>query len=351
MIRLSEVRRAGGLARAAIWVWLLAIGMWPVVAAAQAPAASASNISRPDGSTREPRLLRYQPPRDTAHHLGDVVVYRALVEWPPGWVLDTDSLQGTLREDGPLELRGHSVEAAGKDCRDCRWLNLRWQIFKAVRITADLALPVMPVRWRKGAQVVTVRLPGAPLSVSPLVPWERRTDWADSARPGWQPQALPVRPRLWEAGAWLLLAVVALVGWAWSSGRWLPRPQARPFAAALRALQARRLPAGPQAEQVTADDLKCWHRAFDATAGEVVFADQLDVFFARQPHLAPLAQQVSQVFRASREAFYLAGAPRPDTLLTRQDLLAVLARLAEREFRLAPPRAPAGEPHHADAAV
>jgi mxaA protein len=350
MIWLGRVFRLVDRAGAATGVLLLSVCLGQEVAAAEA-AASANATNSPAISTGQPRLLRFQPPRDTAHHLGDVVVYRALVEWPPGWELDTDSLQGPVREDGPLELRGHSVETAERDCRDCRWLNLRWQIFKAVRITADVSLPVMPVRWRNGAQVVTLRLPGAPLSVSPLVPWERRTDWADSARPGWQPLPLAVRPRLWEAGAWLLLAVSALLGWAWSSGRWLPRPQARPFAAAWRAVRARRLPAGETAERVLAEDLRSWHRAFDATAGEAVFAEHLDAFFARQPHLAPLAEEVRQVFAVSLEAFYLAGPPLSAPRLARQDLVALLGRLAEHEFRLVAPRRAARESPLADAPV
>ncbi|HSI58491.1 MAG TPA: hypothetical protein VLA16_13110 [Ideonella sp.] len=279
-----------------------------------------------------PRLLRVEPPRDSARHVGDRVVYRALIAWPPGWEIDHDGLPAPTREDGPVELRSHRVEPAEQACPGCRWLVLEWQVFKAVHTTADVPLPATPLRLRKGTRIATLLLPASTLAVSPLVPWERRPDWVASARPGWQPQAFDVRGRLVELGAWLCAALLALVGWAWSSGRWLPRRGVRPFAQAWRSVRARPRAGAGELRQADADDLRCWHRAFDATAGEAVFAENLDVFFARHPALAPLAGEVRAVFAASQRAFYLDPKAEPATRLALQDLVSLLQRLAEREF-------------------
>lgn len=302
--------------------------------ASSTPAAPASAAA----SGPLPRLLRVEPPRDSAHHIGDQVVYRALLAWPPGWDLERDGLRAPTRENPPVELLGHRLARAAAECSDCRWLSVDWQVFKAVQLTSDLVLPAATLRLRKGAQTVELRLPASPLAVSPLVPWERRANWVQSMRPGWQVALFDVRARLIEAGAWLTAALLALAGWAWSSGRWLPRRAGRPFAQAWRSSRARRLRA-PQGQSAQADaqDLRCWHRAFDASAGQALFAQDLDAFFAAHPEFAPLADPVRALFAASQRAFFLA----PDSGasgVARQDLIALLQRLAEHEFRAA--RAP-----------
>ena len=338
--RFDEPLSACGIALAMLMAWML--GALPASATTSAMSATSATTSAttsaaaaPDGAPM-PRLLRTQPPRDSARHLGDLLVYRALIEWPPGWEIDRDGLQAPTREDGPLELRGHSVEPAGSVCANCQWLSVTWQLFKTVHNTTDVPLPATPLRLRKGAQITRLMLPASRLSLSPLVPWERRAGWVDSMRPGWQANRLDVRSRLIESGIWLGVALLALAGWAWSSGRWLLRRSTRPFAQAWRTVKSRPRAGAGGVLPADADDLRCWHRAFDATAAEVVFADRLDAFFAAHPGLAPLASQVREVFAASQCAFYLdPGAAAPATRLARQDLAALLRRLAQREFRLA----------------
>lgn len=291
-----------------------------------------------------PRLLRSEPPRDSARHLGDLLVYRALIDWPPDWEIDREALRANLRQDGPFELRGYQIEAARSDCADCRWLSLTWQLFRTVPMTADLPLPATPLRLRKGAQSAELLLPASRIAVSPLVPWERRAAWIDSLRPGWQAPRLDARSRWMEGGVWLGLTLLALAAWAWSSGRWLPRRSARPFAQAWRTVRSRPRSAAGALALADADDLRCWHRAFDQTAGETVFAGRLDAFFTAQPALAPLADEARAVFAASQRAFYLdpgadpatgATDTTPTARLSRKDLIALLRRLVEHEFRLA----------------
>lgn len=299
-------------------------------------AAAASAVAVVAAVTDPPTLLRVELPRDSGHHIADRVIYRALIDSPRGWQIDRDGLPARERNDEPLELQGHRFVAAEGECRDCRWLELDWQIFRApTRMGEDLTLPPTPVRLRRERDIVTLTLPPALLSVFPLVPWESRRDWLESQRPGWQAEALDVATPLRQAGAAAGIGLLGLLGWGWTTGR-LGRLHRRPFAEAWRALRRH-----PGARDQAADDaaLARWHAAFDATAGEVVLADDLDRFFRRHPIHAPQAEAVAEVFAASRRRFFLepGEAQRPGRAagaapgLSVGRLLEVLRALADAE--------------------
>jgi mxaA protein len=310
-----------------------------VAAAASAIRGASEPASSPVGAT--PKLVRIEPPRDTARHIGDVVVYRALIALPTGWAPDRDGVPGVGVEGRPIELRSQSMSAADEaGCAGCVWLSLRWQIFKGLRGAEDLKTAPTPVRLRQGDRIAVVTLPPAVLAVSPLVNWEMRPDWLNSMRPGWHALPFDVQARLGEAVVALGAAAVAGMGWLWSSGRWLPRRGARPFAEALRSLRARHR-ADPRAA-ADADDLRQWHRAFDASAGEAVFAETLAAYFSARPAFAPLADAAQAMFAASREAFFLSPEPSRDTCIRAADLIALVQRLARAEFA-----SNAAAPHHA----
>lgn len=308
--------------------WLATVAP-ATLAAPAAPGPSAAPAAAPAPPGPLPSLLRVEFPREFGHHIGDVLVYRALLAWPPDWALDRDGLPAATRDDPPVELVGHAVEAAGDTCGDCRWLVLRWQVFKGVRAPEDLALPATPVRLRRDAQLVTLQLPGTVVALSPLVPWQARRNWLDTVRPGWVAAPFDVDARLAEMAAALALALAAALAWAWASGRWLPRRGSRPFAQAWRAVRARRR-SGPL-DAADEQDLQHWHQAFNATLGQAVFLDGLDAFFAARPVFAALQAQARHVFESSREAFFLAPPPHRHGRIAAQDLERLLRRFADVE--------------------
>ncbi len=282
-------------------------------------------------TTPVPLLLHVEAPRDSGRHLGDVVTYQALLAWPPGWEIDRDGIPAPVPDNAPIELSSYSTRAAPDQCPTCRWLDLRWQVFKAVRMTEDLPLPAPEVRFRREAEIATVALPPTVVSVSPLVPWERRKDWIDSIRAGWGPVFLDASRLWWQAALAAGLGLLALLGWGWASGRWFLGRQARPFARAWRSVQGRHAADGA-ADQAQTEDLKDWHRAFDATAGETVVPGRLDAFLAAHRHLAPYADEIRAVFEASQRHFFT-EALAPVARLPRATLIATLRRLADAEFR------------------
>ena len=54
------------------------------------------------------------------------------------------------------------------------------------------------------------------------------------------------------------------------------------------------------------------HRAFDATAGHRLFADDLDNFFSRHKHFMPLQHRVVAFFETSRAVFFGAHVQAPE---------------------------------------
>ena len=54
------------------------------------------------------------------------------------------------------------------------------------------------------------------------------------------------------------------------------------------------------------------HRAFDATAGRRLFADDIDDFVSRHQQFRPLRDRIGAFFEASRGVFFGGAAEAPD---------------------------------------
>lgn len=317
------------VATGAVIAGVIGVVALPALAAEANPGTSEPSALERARQTDRPLLLHVVPPRDSGRRLGDVVTYRALIAWPDGWEIDRDGIPATGSDNAPIELGGHTVSAAPDQCPNCRWLDLRWQVFKAVRMTEDLLLPAPEIRFRRQAEIATVELAPTVVSVSPLVPWDRRKDWANSMRAGWGPRHLETSSLWWQSGSIAALALLALLGWGWASGRWFVAARRRPFAQAWRSVRRRRPEDLAHADAV---DLQHWHRAFDATARQTVVSGRLDAFLAAHPRFAPLADEIREVFEASRRHFFT-EADAPAARLPRETLITTLRRLADLEFR------------------
>ena len=132
------------------------------------------------------------------------------------------------------------------------------------------------------------------------------------------------------AGGFLLALLLLAFHQAWWPFRARP---SRPFTNAARSINHR---AAPEADQdAYRASLLDLHRAFDASAGRRVLAEDVPIFIAGHQVFEPLASDISRFFATSRRAFLgndLAGAAE-DMPLT--DVATLGKRLGEAERRAA----------------
>jgi mxaA protein len=252
--------------------------------------------------------LRESAPRTFGYQVGDLVERHAEITVPRGLRLGEASL--------PVSRPGASLEL-----REARWepppwwhggdtyrLHLRYQVLRSPPSPRLMDLPPVVLRFQASqgeGRTQELRLDGVPIMVSPLVPEP------PPQRNGFGPLQEDVPPMLIAADATRLrlageLVVAALLLGTLALGRlgWPGRRRQRPFADAWRAL--RRLPAAAGVEEWR-QALAALHRALNRAHGEVLFAQGLDAFLARQPAFAPLRPELERFFYLSRQAFFAPG--------------------------------------------
>lgn len=232
---------------------------------------------------------RIENPRPFGHVVGDVVQQRIALS-SAGVAFEPAELPE--REKIGVWLQRRTAHVV-RDGAGARWLEVDYQIINASRDLDVIALPALTLRGRDGA---TLEVPAWPLSVSAMTPQTvsgqggLQTLQPDRSPPAADVAALTVRLR-WSVFAGVISIFAWLAWWRWREWR---AAQQRPFARAVRALAT-----------LAPESSEAWvalHRAFDASAGEVIQPATLPRLFARVPALLPL--------RAEIEAFYAASAAR-----------------------------------------
>ena len=258
--------------------------------------------------------------------IGDIVVATTTLPVAPQAQLTIDALPRAGRLNAWLNLLEVGVVRDG----DRLTLTRRFQLTASAEQVKLLYLPQAEVRLKVDGREQVERLPAVPLTVSPLTGRQSiaRTSLGD-LRPDWiVPVPDPARIDRWlgiALGASMLAVCAALLL------RWRLRRIAdfAPFRSAARELarRARRM-------QIGATDLsegyRILHRAFDLSAGETLFAGNLDTYLRHHPRLAPQRQSIAAFFARSTQRFFDAdGSAEADATEFRRlhELARGLARL------------------------
>ncbi|MFO1350545.1 MAG: hypothetical protein U1F68_07675 [Gammaproteobacteria bacterium] len=245
------------------------------------------------------RQIEVDNPRPFGYLIGDRIERDIRFELSKPYRLEVRALPKPGRINLWLELRPPRVEASDAGVVNRYRIKMTYQARNLDARHKTIAVPQL-YRFTVPAMAARSNKP------SPSPAWRftvaTLTDPAESVADIRPPLAPPVKAmsRLAVAIPALLL-VVALTGlaYAWGLGAGWGRS---PFAVAIRRL--RRLRRDPWDAAHYGEALRYVHAAFNETAGQTLFAEGLDAFFARAPRYAPLQHAITALFRHSRAVFF-----------------------------------------------
>lgn len=274
------------------------------------------------------RSVDLYAPRPFGYVIGDAIALTAEIALDAPYVLDPASLPQPRPLDYWLDLRDVRLKDHGIEDGVRRYtLDLVYQTFYAPLEPRRLAIPAVALSAIDGERRVTVNVPAWSFLMSPLREIISVTPGqAMALRPDIAPQPIPTAATMRRLIAALGLALAAFLALAWQKG-WGPfgRRRSRPFAQAARAIAAP-LATAPDAPSYRRA-LLALHRAFDATAGKGVFAEDLPAFFEAHPAFRAAEAEVRRLFAASRRAFFGEDPQGAQRELPPLELVAISRRL------------------------
>ena len=274
--------------------------------------------------TRPEIGLSIDEPRAYGHVVGDRVQRALHLQLPPGFRLERASLPRSGEQSYWLDLAAVDIRTA-QASGGAVSVRLDYQLFYAPLQATRRELPGLDLAAvNTGGKRITRSVPAFVFTMSPILELNPDARFGDAENDLLLADAVPMPPAVagprWATFAGLTIALSALLIWAWAAGYLSARARG-PFAKAWLSLRRqRRAPAAAQA-------LRTVHRAFDETAGQAVFADDLDAFIAAHPVFADLVDDIATFFDFSRRYFFAATQPAD---CDNGELLAGLERLVRR---------------------
>ncbi len=294
----------GTVTRALALASLLALPIHTVHAAQSNPAVHVSTIE----------------PRPYGYVVGDLIERTIHIALPAGVDLRSDALPRPGRIDNWFEVRRVQRTHHHSGVQ----LQISYQVVNSPRSVATAELPAMVLPLTVGTDAVTVA--AWPVHISCLTP---KTVLAraglEELQPDITPEPAPLAPIAMRLAVWS--ALLALVSFALALRRfpqWAVWRRQAPFRAAM--VDVRRL-ARRGGDQAHRHALERLHAAFNAAAGQAVFAEGLEVLYAAQPALRALHRDVEEFFAQSRREFFAAHNESPASLAALVDFSVRLARI------------------------
>lgn len=247
-------------------------------------------------------------PRPFGYTIGDVVHQTLHLQLAPQEELVESSLPKAGRAGVWFTRR--QVEAA-REAGGWR-IDITYQAINAPTDVRTVALPAVRLQVRDRGRTVEETMRELPLTLGPITPATVVARAGhDDLRPDAPPPRIDVAPMRHRLALYALLAGLIGVTWTtWYLGFGLRGRRTRPFARAEREL--RRLLAREPSPQAMRGAMRALHRAFNTTAGEIVFSESLDRFFSGHPAFEPVHDAAAQFFAASRSEFFGHGTAAGD---------------------------------------
>ncbi len=293
----------------------------------------AGTLTTADAQVRSVKLVT--PERLFGYFVGDVLRSEVDVAVDKGTVLNRASVPAPGDLDYWLELvDSHVEETAGDDTKLYR-ISLAYQNFYLALDARPLNIPGFTLSFTSSHGATSVQVPAWSFLISPLreILPAAKAAGADYMQPDVKP---PYYNLLRERIATFALFAAALIAFgilAYHLALWPFGARAkRPFTEAARRI--RKMLGAREDELAYRDALLALHRAVDATAGHVVFAEDLPQFLDAAPMFSRWKEEFNLFFQSSRQTFFadnIAAARAdlsPDELCRFSDRLAAAERAA-----------------------
>ncbi|MGQ0620061.1 MAG: hypothetical protein ACT4QA_09115 [Panacagrimonas sp.] len=243
--------------------------------------------------------------RDSGYVLGDLIEQTVELHAPASAQLEAESVPVQGRINNWMELREQRIRRTA----DGYEIALTYQVFGAVENALRLAIPGFRLRLHEGDKPVLAEIAPQPFYLSPVLP-SVLADTDRQPRASLAPDPFPERPPLLAAGLGLLLAAAFAFFLAWADDRlpFLPRSPG-PLTRLFRKL--RRLRTGDLHGPAYVALLQDVQSAFNRSANQTLYADNLALLFERTPSLTPLRERIESLFQHTRDVLYGARQQAP----------------------------------------
>lgn len=279
-------------------------------------------------------LTRIEP-RSFGYFAGDVFHREIDVTVADPYRLDKASLPAPGRLNYWLYLRGVTLDEESASGKKRYRIGLDYQNFYVALQPTRLAVPGMTLKFTDGTNSADAEVP--PLSVVVAALREIQPEKPEEGPQGYlRPNAVPGFVKTGRMATWFGLSLAGLllgIGFLAYHNAWWPfraRPS-RPFTRAARAIGPRaRRSDSPDAYRTSLIDL---HRAFDASAGRRVLAEDVPEFLDDHAAFRPLGGEIAKFFASSRQAFFGNDVAGAEHALPFASLADLSTRLGEAERR------------------
>lgn len=284
------------------------------------------------------RVLVFEPraPRAFGLLTGDKVRQELRLEVQKPYQLQRSSLPPSQWIDSTLELQDVTVRHTPTEQANQYLIALHYQVFSTPSLVTLESIPGFELMFAGNRETFMLAVPNWRYSISPILKHEAEAESVAEIplRADAPPQLVDASLPAYGLALFGALSVALGAVWLYLQSMWPFRARGRDaFARACR--QLRTLRRGSNGEQDLRDGFRIVHQAFNRTAGEVVFAEQLQRFFERWPSFTPVRAAIEDFFHRSRQVFFdNQAAPRAASMdLASLESLCRQCRAAEREAR------------------
>ncbi len=251
-------------------------------------------------------------PRGFGYFVGDLLTREIVVTVAEPYKLEPASQPTARRLSYWLDLRAADVSTREADGQTRYRLKLLYQTLYVPLSPEARTLPAITLRFAAGDKTAVAEVPPFRFIMAPLrevLPEQPEEGPVGYLRPDALPRTIPTRQARAGLGAGVVTILIGIGLLAYHHA-WGPfgRRATRPFTEAARRL--RRLSCVPD-DDAYRTGLLDLHRAFDASAGRRLLAEDVPDFISGRVQFRPYEAEIGRFFASSRRAFFgndMAGA-------------------------------------------